>query len=425
MTENQRSGLDALHQRKDAIFYTASHSLHEAFPDTFILETEEQHFDPDEPGPTWKFRAHPDAGRFTQLSHSWHFQLKKPYLDAERGWFQAEWNGKTFDILRLSVSGRHCDTIRWYVLGKTKEDTEGFFSEVCNFHSTLHGEILVFNGGRWSPSKTLYNAIKSSSLEDLILEGNLKESLVQDVEQFLAQEAVFKEYQIAWKRGILLLGPPGNGKTHLIRALAGKLNVPCLYVKTFEAQYMPTQQCMGEVFRRAREMAPCLLVLEDLDTLLTPKSRSFFLNEMDGFASNHGIVTIATCNFPDKLDPAITDRPSRFDRKYHFNLPAFVERKAFLARYQFRFDSRLQLDEAGLETLAHKTDGYSFAYLKELCVSSVVRWFSTEQHRPVLDVMVEQASLLRSQMATDLTRGSQAVKGRPPESDDEEDDNED
>lgn len=409
MTENQRSGLDALHQRTDAVFYTASHILREAHPDTFILETEGGYFNVDEPGPTWTFGLHPDPGKFTQVEYDWNTRKDALYTSPHLGWFQATWQGLSFNILRLEIEKSSCSTTRWFVLGKTQSDVEGFFSEVCRFHSTLHGEILVFNNGHWYPSKSLYRTIKSSSLDDLVLEGDLKERLVNDIDQFLAQESVFKEYLIAWKRGILLLGPPGNGKTHLIRALANKLNLPCLYVKTFESRHYSPQQCMGAVFKRAREVAPCLLVLEDLDTLLSPKTRSFFLNEMDGFASNHGIVTIATCNFPEKLDSAITDRPSRFDRKYHFNLPATSERKAFLACYQVRFDSRLHLDDRGLEEVATATHGYSFAYLKELCVSSVVRWFSTEQHRPVLDVMIEQARLLRSQMSTDISRGSQSA----------------
>src|SRR5581483_5198304 len=85
-----------------------------------------------------------------------------------------------------------------------------------------------------------------------------------------------------------------------------------------------------KVFDRARKSAPCLLVLEDLDSLLTTHNRSFFLNELDGFAANAGIVTLATTNHPERLDPSILDRPSRFDRKYPFEIPEQDERLAYI-----------------------------------------------------------------------------------------------
>jgi ATP-dependent 26S proteasome regulatory subunit len=159
----------------------------------------------------------------------------------------------------------------------------------------------------------------------------------------------------------------------------------------------------------------CLLILEDLDTLLTDENRSFFLNEMDGFASNDGIVIIASCNFPEKLDAAIMERPSRFDRKYHFELPGNSERSEYLSIFMKRFDAEVQLDESGLEIIAGQTNGYSFAYLKELYVSAVVRWVSTEQHRPIVDVMSEQAESLRAQMATDSSESPAPTARRGPQ----------
>src|SRR3989442_4448545 len=79
---------------------------------------------------------------------------------------------------------------------------------------------------------------------------------------------------------------------------------------------------MGTVFARARMTNPCLMVFEDIDAMIDDENRSFFLNELDGFESNTGLVVLATTNHPDRLDPAILDRPSPLDRQYHFNLPA-------------------------------------------------------------------------------------------------------
>lgn len=72
---------------------------------------------------------------------------------------------------------------------------------------------------------------------------------------------------------------------------------------------------MADVFDKARQLAPCVLVLEDLDSLINDKNRSFFLNQLDGLQSNHGLLIIGTTNYFDRLDPGLNSRPSRFDRK--------------------------------------------------------------------------------------------------------------
>lgn len=76
----------------------------------------------------------------------------------------------------------------------------------------------------------------------------------------------------------------------------------------------------------ARHMAPCLLIFEDIDSLIGPGVRSYFLNEVDGLESNHGILMIGSTNHLDRLDPGIAKRPSRFDRKYFFDDPDLGER---------------------------------------------------------------------------------------------------
>ena len=78
---------------------------------------------------------------------------------------------------------------------------------------------------------------------------------------------------------------------------------------------------------------PSIVVLEDLDSMIDNKNRSFFLNELDGFQANTGVVVLATTNHPQKLDTSIIDRPSRFDRKYYFQLPAESERLAYIAKW--------------------------------------------------------------------------------------------
>lgn len=87
-----------------------------------------------------------------------------------------------------------------------------------------------------------------------------------------------------------------------------------LYVKTFRS-WMGEEAAMQAVFDKARQMAPCVLILEDLDSLINDGNRSFFLNQLDGLEGNDGLLIIGSTNHFDRLDPALNSRPSRFDRK--------------------------------------------------------------------------------------------------------------
>jgi SpoVK/Ycf46/Vps4 family AAA+-type ATPase len=111
--------------------------------------------------------------------------------------------------------------------------------------------------------------------------------------------------------------------------------------------------------------------------MIDDNNRSLFLNELDGFESNTGPVVLATTNHPDKLDPAILDRPSRFDRKYHFNLPAAAERLAYIAAWNLRLEAELRLSEKAVDEVVQQTENFSFAYMEELCVSVTMQWMST------------------------------------------------
>jgi AAA+ superfamily predicted ATPase len=135
-------------------------------------------------------------------------------------------------------------------------------------------------------------------------------------------------------------------------------------------------------------------------SLITPHNRSYFLNEFDGFAENDGILTLATTNHPERLDPAILDRPSRFDRKHPFDLPAVEERSAYIELWNATLRPALRLSEEGVTQVAERTDGFSFAYLKELFLSAMMRWISSARGEAMDGVMLEQVEVLRGHMAS-------------------------
>ena len=161
-----------------------------------------------------------------------------------------------------------------------------------------------------------------------------------------------------WRRGALFVGPPGNGKTLCVKVLVRRLAVPCIYVQSFEAPYGTPQHSIEAVFRRARATAPCLVILlEDLDALVTEGCRSFFLYQLDGFAGTPASSRSPRRTTPSASIPAIVERPSRFDScEYHFDLPQAETR----VRYSppgtsLRLRPALRLSESGAHAGSPKT----------------------------------------------------------------------
>jgi len=144
--------------------------------------------------------------------------------------------------------------------------------------------------------------------------------------------------------------------------LGRKHPIPTLYVKS-----APTTFDIRNVFNQARALAPCMLVFEDIETIVTAQTRSYFFNEVDGLENNDGLFMIASTNFIDRLDPGLSKRPSRFDRKYLFPLPNDHERTLYCDFWRRKLQKKPKIDfpEKLCPAMAHVTNGFSFAFLQE------------------------------------------------------------
>ncbi|KAF7893561.1 uncharacterized protein EAF02_001099 [Botrytis sinoallii] len=245
----------------------------------------------------------------------------------------------------------------------------------------LHEEIYVFDSQQWVKDKNLYESVQGSSWDEVILNKALKANLIADVESFFDNQALYKKLTVPWKRGIILHGVPGNGKTISIKALMSTLSsrpspIPSLYVKSFDGECHGPKWAISSIFQKARKMAPCLLIFEDLDSLVTEKTRSYFLNEVDGLESNDGILMIGSTNHLGKLDSSISKRPSRLDRKYCFRVPNEEERRAYVEFWRGKLGGdggdMVELGEELCSLVAKMTEGFSFAYLKELFIVTLL-----------------------------------------------------
>jgi hypothetical protein len=392
--------LELLREAPQAMTYAASLRLAAMRPGKYLHETENPSFEPyghAKAGKAWMVER---TGVHTEYERHWAGEDEPFASEVRAGWFDVRWQGQVLELIGIRIQSSYRDGTRWYVVGDDVSATEAYVRDVCKFATQVQGEILVFNGGCWTKSRELADAIAGVSFDDLILGEELRTRVRTDFEDFLAAKARYEQWGIPWKRGALFVGPPGNGKTMCIKALSRLLGLPVLYVQSFKASYTTEQNCVADVFERARRLAPCLMVLEDLDTLVTPEARSFFLNELDGFAANAGILTIGSTNHPEKLDPAIVDRPSRFDRKYHFELPELSERRRYLEQWNTKLKGELACTSSDLDGVAAATAGFSFAYLKELMAASLMRFASQRTTTTFADLLRDEATVLRRQMQT-------------------------
>lgn len=326
----------------------------------------------------------------------------KLYSSYKQVVWSVRWNEQSLTVVHLTWETSCGGEQRNWVVADTAEVAEAFVLDLCRKTHAPGNAILVFTGGDWNRSEALYNATQAASFDTLVLADDLKTTIREDFSRFLQSEDRYERLGISWRRGALLIGPPGNGKTHCVRALVKELGVSSLYVQSLSNQYYTPEQLWAQVFERARGLRPCVLILEDLDSLVNDENRSFFLNQLDGFEQNHGLIVLATTNHPERIDAAIIDRPSRFDRKYHFNLPVLKERLEYLKGWQEQLAEETGWSAEDLEPIAQACEGFSFAYLKELVISSVMKWMQTNTDS-FAAIMLGQAASLGGQMKTETT----------------------
>ena len=388
---------DALYKPNEYIAYHVGRELAEMHPAKTIVEGKTWYFDLEAFVRAEKCSIIEQKSVFHHVRSEWTGTGKKQKQQIQNSWLNVLWKGELLDVVLLTwVEDCHRRRHHWIVADE-RQLAEEFFDAVCEWGCQVRGEILVYHDGYFDKNKELFDSIKSSTFDNLILAGSLKQEIQNDFAQFFNSREAYERYGIPWKRGAIFIGPPGNGKTHTLKALINELDKPCLYVRSFKSEYDTEQENMSEVFKRAR-MTPCIVVLEDLDSMIDKKNRSFFLNELDGFQENTGVVVLATTNHPEKLDSSILDRPSRFDRKYHFQLPAETERLLYIERWNSELQDELRLTESGAATLVAATDGFSFAYLKELFVASMVQWMSDNRRTSMDDILLAHARQLHDQM---------------------------
>ena len=205
------------------------------------------------------------------------------------------------------------------------------------------GNSMMFNMGK-SNAKVYVKSAEGIRFSDVAGEDEAKENLTEVV-NYLHDPSKYQEIGASRPKGILLVGPPGTGKTMLAKAVAGEANVP--FFSMSGSEFVEMFVGMGaskvrDLFKQAKEKAPCIVFIDEIDAIGQKRSGGQYggndereqtlnqlLTEMDGFEGNNGVIILAATNRPESLDPALT-RPGRFDRRVPVELPDLKGREAIL-----------------------------------------------------------------------------------------------
>jgi predicted AAA+ superfamily ATPase len=221
-----------------------------------------------------------------------------------------------------------------------------------------------------NPRVGIYFELLKLKQEDIVpMPGTALEAVHEEVKHFLKSEKRFKAFGLPFKRGFLMYGPQGSGKTTLIKEL---LNIFIeqggLGLKFVEPQLFTEGM---KILRRVQPLTPILVVMEDLDTLTKMIGESQLLNVLDGAEDISRVLFIATTNYPELLSPRLINRPSRFDKRFKIPHPDACGRRRYIESLIQRAPET-ELLTIDIEEWVSKTKDFSMAHLKELFVATQI-----------------------------------------------------
>ena len=245
---------------------------------------------------------------------------------------------------------------------------------------------LMFGGGS-SGAKVYVPSSEGIKFADVAGEDEAKENLTEIV-NYLHDPTKYKEIGASMPKGILLVGPPGTGKTMLAKAVAGEANVPFFSISGSEFVEMFVGMGASKVrdlFSQAKEKAPCIVFIDEIDAIGKKRDGSALggndereqtlnqlLTEMDGFDSNNGVMILAATNRPESLDPALT-RPGRFDRRVPVELPDLEGREAILKVHAKKNKTDGNIDYLQIARMASGASGAELANIVNEAALRAVR----------------------------------------------------
>lgn len=249
--------------------------------------------------------------------------------------------------------------------------------------------------------------VSGLSWDDVILPRAMRDDLRAGVETFFRSRDEYKRFSIPYKRGFIFSGPAGCGKTLTAKIIIATMKLPS-YLLTPSPGMERMNSAINWTFENAAEQAPAVLLIEELEKFSEPVYISTILNLMDGLSTMRGVLVIATTNYPERIDPALLLRPSRFDRIWHFPLPDREARLRLLAG-----KARGAFADELLQRVADLSSGFSMAYVQEI-FASAMSYAMRENRTMTGDDMLRSVETLKKQIKTAASTSPEVGKEAQP-----------
>ncbi|WP_418844631.1 ATP-dependent zinc metalloprotease FtsH [Pyramidobacter piscolens] len=265
----------------------------------------------------------------------------------------------------------------------------------------MGGDSMMFGMGK-SKARIYVKSTEGIKFSDVAGEDEAKENLTEIVE-YLHNPGRYRDIGAKMPKGILLVGPPGTGKTMLAKAVAGESNVP--FFSMSGSEFVEMFVGMGaskvrDLFKQAKEKAPCIVFIDEIDAIGTKRSGNVMgndereqtlnqlLTEMDGFEDNTGVIILAATNRPESLDPALT-RPGRFDRRVPVELPDLKGREDILKVHAKKIKLEPNVDFNKVARMASGASGAELANIVNEAALRAVRDGRREATQADLEESIE------------------------------------
>ena len=253
-----------------------------------------------------------------------------------------------------------------------------------------------------SNAKVYVKSAEGIKFSDVAGEDEAKENLTEIVD-YLHDPSKYQEIGASMPKGILLVGPPGTGKTMLAKAVAGEANVP--FFSMSGSEFVEMFVGMGaskvrDLFRQAKEKAPCIVFIDEIDAIGKKRDGQLggndereqtlnqLLTEMDGFEGSNGVIILAATNRPESLDPALT-RPGRFDRRVPVELPDLQGREAILRVHAKKIKTEPNINYAQIARMASGASGAELANIVNEAALRAVRNHRTAASQADMEESIE------------------------------------
>ena len=265
-------------------------------------------------------------------------------------------------------------------------------------------DAMSFGMGNSNAKVYVKDSAGSIKFDDVAGEDEAKENLCEIV-NYLHDPSKYRDIGASMPKGILLVGPPGTGKTMLAKAVAGEANVPFFSISGSEFVEMFVGMGASKVrdlFKQAKEKAPCIVFIDEIDAIGKKRDGGKFgggndereqtlnqlLTEMDGFEGSNGVIILAATNRPESLDPALT-RPGRFDRRVPVELPDLQGREAILRAHAKKIKTEPNINYAQIARMASGASGAELANIVNEAALRAVRNHRTAASQADMEESIE------------------------------------